>query len=61
MQNFRQLEVWRKSHALALEIHRLTETIPKQSNSGIISQIRRAAVSVPANIAEGCGIIPDPA
>jgi four helix bundle protein len=54
MQNYRQLAVWRKAHAVALNIHRVTGAIPRQANSGLISQIRRAALSVPANIAEGC-------
>ena len=53
MQNFRQLAVWRMSHALALNVLRLTETIPRQHNSGLIGQLRRAAQSIPANIAEG--------
>jgi four helix bundle protein len=53
MQNFRQLSVWRLAHALALNVHRLSTKIPRQHNSGLISQLRRAALSVPANIAEG--------
>jgi|ERR1035437_5139514 four helix bundle protein len=54
MQNYRQLSVWRKAHAVALNIHRVTGAIPRQHNSGLIGQIRRAALSIPANIAEGC-------
>ena len=54
MQNYRQLSVWRKAHAVALNIHRVTGAIPRRNNSGLISQIRRAALSIPANIAEGC-------
>lgn len=54
MQNFRQLSVWRLAHALALNVQRLTSAIPRQHNSGLISQLRRAALSIPANIAEGC-------
>lgn len=53
MQNFRQLEVWRRAHGLALNVQRLTGAIPRRDNSGLISQIRRAALSIPANIAEG--------
>jgi four helix bundle protein len=53
MQNFRQLSVWRLAHALALNVHRLSTTIPRQHNSGLITQLRRAALSIPANIAEG--------
>jgi four helix bundle protein len=54
MQNYRQLSVWRKAHAVALNIHRVSDAIPKKNNSGLVSQIRRAALSIPANIAEGC-------
>ena len=54
MQNYRQLSVWRKAHALALNMHRITDAIPRKHNSGLIGQIRRAAGSIPANIAEGC-------
>lgn len=55
MQNYRQLSVWRLAHSLALNVHRLTSSIPRQHNSGLISQLRRAALSIPANISEGCG------
>jgi four helix bundle protein len=54
MQNYRQLSVWRKAHAVALNIHRVTDAIPRRNNTGLIGQIRRAALSIPANIAEGC-------
>jgi four helix bundle protein len=53
MQDFKRLEVWRLGHALALNIHRLSASIPRQDNSGLISQMRRASTSIPANIAEG--------
>lgn len=55
MKNFRDLKVWERAHGLTLKIYRLTKTFPTQEQYGITSQIRRAAVSVPANIAEGCG------
>ena len=55
MQDFRRLRVWEKSHHLALVIYRVTTTFPKEELFGLTSQIRRAAVSVPANLAEGCG------
>jgi four helix bundle protein len=55
MQNYRNLTVWQKAHTLALEIHRLAGAISRTNNSGLISQMRRAALSIPANIAEGCG------
>jgi four helix bundle protein len=55
MQDFRRLAVWEKAHMLALSVHRLTAKIPRHGNSGFVSQIRRAALSIPANIAEGSG------
>jgi four helix bundle protein len=53
MQNYRQLAVWQKGHAIAVQIHILTESIPRNRNAGIVSQMRRAAQSIPANIVEG--------
>jgi four helix bundle protein len=50
---FRDLLVWRKAHDLVLEIYKLTASFPKPETYGLASQMRRAAVSVPANIAEG--------
>jgi four helix bundle protein len=50
---FTQLYVWQKAHELALETYRLTSVFPKQEVFGLTSQMRRAAVSVSANIAEG--------
>src|SRR5215510_13350212 len=55
MKDFRDLKVWSKAHELALSCYRGTEQFPKHEMFGLTSQIRRAAVSVPANIAEGCG------
>lgn len=55
MGNFRQLSVWQRSHLLAVEIHRLTATFPLIERYGLAAQMRRAAVSVISNIAEGCG------
>ena len=55
MQNYRQLAVWQKAHVAAVNAHRATEAIPSRGNAELISQIRRAALSIPANIAEGCG------
>jgi len=51
--SYKDLILWQKAVALATEIHRLTGKIPRHELFGIISQIRRAAVSVPSNIAEG--------
>ncbi|MBI5075998.1 MAG: four helix bundle protein [Nitrospirae bacterium] len=54
MQNFRELQVWKKSHALTVAIYEATLSFPKEEIYGLTSQIRRASVSVAANIAEGC-------
>ena len=51
-QKFEDLVVWQKSHSLVLRVYKLTRTFPKDELFGITSQMRRAAVSVPANIAE---------
>jgi four helix bundle protein len=53
IESFRDLRVWQQGMELAEHIHRLTERFPKSEQYGLISQIRRAAVSVPSNIAEG--------
>jgi four helix bundle protein len=50
---FEDLIVWQKAHALVLDIYRVTRSFPKEEVYGLTSQLRRAAVSVPANIAEG--------
>ena len=51
--SFEDLVVWQRSHALVLEIYRATSAFPKTERYGLTSQLRRAAVSVPANVAEG--------
>jgi four helix bundle protein len=53
MQRFTELRVWQRSHALALEIYRLTSGFPSDERFGLTAQVRRAAVSVPTNVAEG--------
>ena len=55
MKDFRKLEVWQKAHGLVLAVYRETAGFPKKEIYGLTSQVRRAAVSMPANIAEGCG------
>jgi four helix bundle protein len=52
-QNFRDLLVWRKAHEFVLAVYALTSGFPKHEAYGLSSQLRRAAVSIPANIAEG--------
>ena len=55
MRNYRDLKVWSKSYGLSLELYRLSRSFPKEELYGITSQLRRAAVSIGANLAEGCG------
>lgn len=51
--SFRDLIVWQKSHAFVLEIYRISSSFPKEETYALTNQLRRAAVSIPANIAEG--------
>jgi four helix bundle protein len=51
--NFRQLNVWKKAHKATLELYKITNNFPVSEKYGITKQIRNAAASVPANIAEG--------
>jgi four helix bundle protein len=55
MGEFHKLRVWREAHALALLTYRITAAYPKIEMYGLTSQMRRAAVSVMSNVAEGCG------
>ena len=55
MGDFTKLAVWKKAHAVTLSTYRETASWPKRELFGLISQCRRAAFSIPANIAEGCG------
>ena len=55
MKDFRQLQVWEKAHAFVLALYPVTCAFPRDELYGLTSQIRRAAVSIPSNIAEGCG------
>ena len=54
-QKYTELDVWKQARALASVIYEITSNYPKAEQFGIISQMRRCAVSVPSNIAEGCG------
>ena len=53
IERFEQLEVWKHAHALTLEVYRATARLPSDQRFGLVSQMQRASVSVPANIAEG--------
>ncbi|MBS1529815.1 MAG: four helix bundle protein [Bacteroidetes bacterium] len=55
MQNFKDLLLWQEAHQFVLNIYRISEHFPKSETFAITSQLRRAAVSMPCNIAEGCG------
>ncbi len=59
VKQFRDLLVWQKSMALAREIYRITRKFPKDEMFGLTSQMRRAAVSISSNIAEGQGQLTD--
>ena len=59
MKDFRELKVWERAHGLVLAIYKATEAFPRQELYSLTNQIQRAAVSIPANIAEGCGMSGD--
>jgi four helix bundle protein len=54
MQDFRNLKVWQKAHALTLAVYRHTRGFPSDEKFGVTSQLRRACASIAANLAEGC-------
>ena len=60
MRNFHELKVWEKAHRLVISIYEVTQHFPSEERFGLTLQIRRAAVSIPSNIAEGCGRNTDP-
>ena len=55
MMDFRDLKVWRDAHSFTLEIYRCTRSFPADEKYELTTQIRKAASSIPTNIAEGCG------
>jgi len=55
LKNYKELKVWEKSYQLCLEVYRITKEFPKIEIYGLISQMRRAVLSIPSNIAEGYG------
>ena len=55
MQNYKELKVWEKAHSFTLHVYECTRIFPKEGLYSLTNQLRRAAFSIPANIAEGCG------
>lgn len=55
MVNYKNYKVWQKSHSLVFEIYDILKLFPKEEQFNLTSQIRRACLSIPTNIAEGCG------
>ena len=55
MKDFRDLNVWQKAHELTLAVYKTTSRFPADERFGLTSQMRRACVSIPSNIAERCG------
>jgi four helix bundle protein len=55
MKNYKDLLVWKKAHELVLYVYRQTSGFPNAEKYNLTTQIRRAATSIPTNIAEGCG------
>jgi S23 ribosomal protein. len=55
MANYKNYKVWEKSHHLVLEIYAITKEFPSSELYNLVSQLNRASVSIPTNIAEGCG------
>jgi four helix bundle protein len=55
LKNYKELKVWQRSYQLCLEVYKITKIFPKEETYGLTSQIRRSAVSLPSNIAEGYG------
>jgi four helix bundle protein len=53
--SFEEMPVWQKTMDLAVRVYKMTNTLPRRENYGLTSQIRRSALSVPGNIAEGFG------
>ena len=54
MRNFRELEIWKRSFELVDKVYEHSKGLPNDERFGLVSQIRRSAVSIPSNIAEGC-------
>jgi four helix bundle protein len=55
VESYQDLEVWKQTKDLVRDVYELTKAFPRDEQFGLINQLRRAAVSIPSNIAEGCG------
>jgi four helix bundle protein len=55
MRDFKKLKVWEKAHHFTLQVYKITKNLPSDERFGLSAQLRRAAASIPTNIAEGCG------
>ena len=55
MRDFRELKIWGKAHQFTLDVYIATQDFPNDERFGLTAQLRRAAASIPTNIAEGCG------
>ncbi|MCD6177402.1 MAG: four helix bundle protein [Candidatus Cloacimonetes bacterium] len=55
MRDFKKLDIWHEAHQLVLKVYKETHNFPKEEVYGLTSQLRRSVVSIPNNIAEGCG------
>lgn len=55
MNYFKELKVWQKAMEVVAKVYQITNSFPREEQFGIISQIRRCSISIPSNIAEGCG------
>jgi four helix bundle protein len=55
LNNYKELNVWQKAYQLCLSVYKATKHFPKDEKYGLTSQIRRSAISIPSNIAEGYG------
>lgn len=55
MRDFKKLDIWHEAHQLVLKVYKETHNFPKEEIYGLTSQLRRSVVSIPNNIAEGCG------
>ena len=55
MESYRELEVWKKAVSLVVEVYRVTKSFPREELYALTSQMQRASISIPANIAEGWG------